>query len=78
MNYEIIGLTGTLFVLLSFLMKNIKMVRIINIIGAILFVIYGLCINAISTWVLNGVLVIIHIIYLLLMKKNKVVCKNQL
>ena len=62
--YEIIGLLGTLFVLLSFLMKDLKNVRIINIIGAVLFVVYGVLINAYSTWILNGVLIIIHIIFL--------------
>ena len=61
---ELIGITGTLFVLLSFLMKEIKKVRIINIVGAILFVAYGILIGAISTWLLNGILIIIHIIYL--------------
>lgn len=67
--YELIGLAGTLFVLLSFLMKDLTKVRIINIIGALLFVIYGICINAWSTWILNAILIIIHIIYLI--KKNK-------
>lgn len=65
MSYEIIGLLGTLFVLISFLMKEVKLIRIINIVGAILFVIYGLLIGALSTWLLNAILVIIHIIYLL-------------
>ena len=65
MSYEIIGLLGTLFVLISFLMKEVKLIRIINIIGAVLFVIYGLLIGALSTWLLNAILVIIHIIYLL-------------
>lgn len=65
MNYEIIGLLGTLFVLISFLMKEVKLIRIINIIGAMLFVVYGLLIGALSTWLLNAILVIIHIIYLL-------------
>ena len=63
--FEAIGITGTLFVLLSFLMKDIRKVRIINIVGAILFVVYGLLIGALSTWLLNGILVIIHIVYLL-------------
>ena len=73
MNYEIIGLTATLFVLLSFLMKRIELVRIINIIGAVLFVIYGVCVNALSTWLLNGILIVIHIVYLTiyLTKKKK-------
>lgn len=62
--FEIVGIIGTLFVLLSFLMKDLKKVRIINIIGAVLFVVYGVLINAYSTWILNGVLIIIHIIFL--------------
>lgn len=66
---EVIGISGTLFVLLSFLMKDLVKVRIINIIGALLFVIYGLIINAFSTWLLNGILIIIHIIYLVKRKK---------
>jgi hypothetical protein len=67
---ELIGITGTLFVLLSFLMKDLTKVRIINIVGAILFVVYGLVIGALSTWLLNGILVIIHIIYLYKNKKQ--------
>lgn len=67
--FELIGISGTLFVLLSFLMKDLVKVRIINIIGATLFVIYGLLINALSTWLLNGILIVIHIVYLLREKK---------
>lgn len=69
--YELIGIAGTLFVLLSFLMKDLVRVRIINIVGAILFVVYGLLIGALSTWLLNGVLVVIHIVYLIKAKNKK-------
>lgn len=61
---EIIGICATVFVLISFLMKDIKWVRIINIVGAILFVVYGALIGALSTWLLNAILVVIHIAYL--------------
>lgn len=61
MNYEIIGTIATIFVLISFLMKGEKRIRIINIIGALLFVIYGVLINAFSVWLLNGALVLIHL-----------------
>lgn len=64
MEYEFIGIAATIFVLLSFLMNDIKKVRIINIIGAALFVIYGLLIGAFSTYLLNGLLILIHIYYL--------------
>ena len=64
MNYEVIGLIATSFVLLSFLMKRIEAVRIVNIIGAACFVIYGILIGSLSTWIMNGALIVIHIIYL--------------
>lgn len=66
---EILGIIATLFVLLSFLMKDLIKVRIINIMGAILFVFYGIFIGAMATWLLNGILVIIHLTYLILGKK---------
>ena len=61
MNYEIIGLLGTLFVMLSFTRKQITQIRIINAIGAVFFVIYGILINSLSTWVLNGAIIVIQI-----------------
>lgn len=69
--FETIGIVGTIFVLLSFLMKDLKKVRIINIVGAVLFVIYGVLIHAVSTWILNGILVAIHIFYLVKDRKGE-------
>ena len=65
MKWEILGTLASIIVLISFLMKSEKKIRIINIIGAIMFVIYGLLINAFSIWFLNGALVFIHIYYLI-------------
>lgn len=65
MSCEPIGLTATLFVLLSFTMKKSETIRAVNIVGAFLFVVYGLLINSVSTWLLNGMLIGIHIFYLL-------------
>ena len=64
MNPEATGITGTLFVLASFLAKGERKIRTINIAGALLFVVYGVLTNALSTWLLNGTLVLIHIYYL--------------
>lgn len=58
---EIIGILAGLVVLLSFIPKELKYIRIINIIGCILFVIYGVGINSISIWLTNGILGLIHI-----------------
>lgn len=70
MNYEIIGLLGTLFVMLSFTRKQITQIRIINAIGAVFFVIYGILINSLSTWVLNGAIIVIQI-YNLIKKRSE-------
>ncbi len=61
---EAIGIVATLFVLFSFLFKNPKHIRIVNIIGAFLLVVYGFLINALSVWLLNGALIVIHIYFL--------------
>lgn len=61
---EVLGVIASLMVLISFLMKNIKLIRIINIFGAVIFVIYGILINSIATWFLNSALIIVHIVYL--------------
>lgn len=67
---EILGTIASIFVLISFLMKGEKRIRLVNIIGALLFVIYGITINAFSVWFLNGALLIIHIVKLLRGKEN--------
>lgn len=61
MNFEILGTIASIIVLISFLMKSEKKIRLVNIIGALMFVIYGLSINAFSVWFLNGSLCIVHI-----------------
>lgn len=61
---EGLGLMASLLVFISFIFKEEYQIRLINIVGAILFVIYGLLINSLSVWFLNGGLVIVHIYYL--------------
>ena len=69
MNIELLGTFASILVLISFLMKNEKMIRSVNIVGAIVFVVYGICIKAFSIWFLNGALCIVHIYRLLKLKK---------
>ena len=69
---EIIGLVAGCFILLSFLMKGVKWIRIVNIIGAIGMVIYGATINSLTTIIINGTLVIIHLIFLTRDSINKI------
>lgn len=62
--YEMIGTIASVIVLISFLMKGEKKIRVINIVGAIMFVIYGILIKAFSVWFLNGMLLVIHLVKL--------------
>ena len=68
MNYEVIGVCASVIVLISFLLKGEEKIRIVNLIGAILFVIYGLLIHAFSVWFLNSVLVLVHLYKLIKFK----------
>lgn len=61
---EALGILATLLVLVSFLFKDEKKIRVINLCGAVLFVLYGLALDALSVWILNGALIIIHICHL--------------
>lgn len=52
--YELVGYTGSLLVALSLTMKSLQRLRIINMVGAIFFITYGLLIGALPIALLNG------------------------
>ncbi len=52
--YEMIGYTGSLLVALSLTMKSLQRLRIINMVGALFFIAYGLLIGALPIALLNG------------------------
>ena len=62
---EIFGYIGTALVLLSFLMKDIKWLRAINMAGGFISLIYAICTNAMPVVVLNGSLITINGIQLM-------------
>lgn len=68
---ELIGLTASIIVLTSFLVQGEYNIRVINIFGSILFIIYGILINALSVWLLNGILLIVHLYYIVILRKTK-------
>ena len=52
--YELIGYTGSVLVAISLSMKSLQRLRIINMIGALFFVLYGILIGALPIVLLNG------------------------
>lgn len=73
---EIIGLCATLFVLISFTQSDVKKIRYINMIGCILFVVYGVLIHSPSVWILNLICFILHI-YKLVKKLDQISENNE-
>ena len=73
---EMIGILATIGVIISMscktnCKKNKVIMRTANIIGSILFVIYGSLLPAISTAVLNGLLVFINTYHLIQILRDK-------
>ena len=62
---EIVGYLGMVIVVTSFLFKNIKWVRIVNIIGATLCALYGFLTKTYPTAILNAALIVINAIMLI-------------
>lgn len=63
---EIIGYIASAIVLISFLMKNIVKLRIINSIGCMIFIVYGILLNfSIPIILTNSVIVGINIYFLI-------------
>lgn len=72
-NYtEYVGYIASGIVLLSFLMGNIFILRIINTIGCGFFIFYGVLLGSIPIILTNSAIVLINAYYLVL-KNNKVV-----
>lgn len=69
--HEYIGVIASIFVLISFTLNGERSIRIANIFGAILFVVYGIIIDSFSIWFLNGVLLIVHAYKLIKTKEMK-------
>jgi hypothetical protein len=69
---EYLGISASVMVVISFLFKSPKWIRAVNIIGALLFIIYGYLISAWSVVICNFILLIIQTVYLLnIMQKEK-------
>ena len=70
---EWLGIVASAFILVSFLMTNQVWIRIINMVGCVVFVVYGMILPAYSTAFMNFALFIVHIVYLTkyFLKKRK-------
>ena len=61
---EWLGLVASAIVLISFLTSNQIKTRIINMVGCVVFVIYGILLPAYSTAFMNFALLVVHVVFL--------------
>jgi hypothetical protein len=61
---EYIGYAASALVLVSFLMKNITYLRIVNSFGCAFFIVYGILLPSIPIIVTNAAIVLINLYYL--------------
>jgi len=62
--YEIIGYVASVLIAVSLMMSAIIKLRVINLIGAAAFCLYGILIGAVPVAAMNGFIVLINIYYL--------------
>ena len=61
---EILGIVASSFVISAFLFKNVKIIRLLDAVGALLYVIYGILIHSYANILLNTVLIAVQIYHL--------------
>jgi hypothetical protein len=66
-----IGYAASVIIVLSMMMSSIIKFRWINLVGALLFSIYGFLIHAIPVGILNGIIVLVDIYYLAIIFSKK-------
>ncbi|MCA9901859.1 MAG: YgjV family protein [Ardenticatenaceae bacterium] len=64
MSFELLGYMASVFVAVSLMMRSLVKLRVINLVGAVLFTVYGLIIAAYPVAVVNGFIVLVNIYYL--------------
>ena len=68
---EWLGYLASILIAVSLMMHSVLRLRIINLVGAIFFTIYGVWIHAFPVAVVNGFIIIIDLYFLLEMRKTK-------
>ena len=75
-SFEMLGYLASVFVALSLMMRSLTKLRVINLIGSVLFTAYGLIISAYPVAVVNAFIVLVNIYYLQQTLRVTAVAKN--
>lgn len=67
---EWVGYMASVALIISFMMKNVNKLRIINSVGAVLFIIYGVMLATSWPIIITNVFILLVNIYYLTIKKS--------
>ena len=73
MNWDIVGYIGTAVVLGSFLINDIILLRLVNTLGSLIWLIYGIGLSMMPQIVVNSSIILIHLYWFY---KNKKIWKS--
>ncbi len=65
---EIIGYAGSALLLISMMMKDMKTLRWINVLGCATFIVYGVLLGAVPIIITNTAILLVNLYYLFLKK----------
>jgi uncharacterized protein with PQ loop repeat len=71
MNYiDLLGYAASATIVLSFVLKNVNHIRIINSIGCAFFIVYGILLPSIPVIIANGIVILINLYHLFQQHKS--------
>lgn len=76
MGVELIGIIGTLFIVVAFLQNGEQQIRRLDLVGAGFFILYGFCLPSFSTILLNSILFGIQVVKLIKIRKDQALLKE--
>jgi len=68
---EIVGYAGSVLVALSLAMSDLLRLRLLNLVGAAVFTVYGALVHAYPVAALNGFIVVANLVHLARMKRDR-------
>ena len=69
-SWDVFGYIGTIIILYSFVIENIFKLRLINSIGSVFWILYGIGIIAWGTIIVNSCILLIHTFWFIKHRKE--------
>ena len=67
---ECVGYAGSVLVAVSLMMSSIVKLRVLNLLGAVTFAVYGGLVGALPVLAVNGIIVVVNVVYLVGMARR--------